>query len=144
MELIPTNRKMNRASLCLLLAFAGGCYLGNLPPENYTSSTMYPLKRRILRFANTNDRLPHLLSELPPLEGFTNRTTHVWGNEIKFIVDGTTITLLSYGKDQEPGGSGDDRDVIGIFDAKTVDGEWADGTSDESSAWKVEPLRDKK
>jgi Type II secretion system (T2SS), protein G len=105
---------------------------------------MYPLKKRILRFAKTHDRIPKTLSELPPLEGFINRTTDVWGNELKFIVDGTTITLLSYGKDQKPGGSGDDRDVIGIFDAKTVDGKWADGTSDESSEWKVKPLSDNK
>ena len=78
-----------------------------------------------------------------PLLRPTNRTTDVWGNEIKLIVDGTTITLLSYGKDQKPGGSGDDRDVIGIFDAKTADGKWADGTSDESSEWKVKPLSDR-
>jgi type II secretion system (T2SS) protein G len=130
--------------LCLLLVFAGGCYLDSLPPENHTSTAMYPLKKRILRFANTHDRPPHALSELPPLEGFTNRTTDVWGNEIKYIVDGTTITLLSYGKDQRPGGNGDARDVIGIFEAKNVDGKWADGTFDESSEWKVEPLSDKK
>jgi hypothetical protein len=51
--------------------------------------------------------------------------------------------LLSYGKDQRQGGSGDDRDVIGVFDAKTVGGEWADATSDVSSEWKVKPLSDK-
>ena len=104
---------------------------------------MYPLKRRILLFANSNDRLPQTLSELPPLEGFTNRTTDVWGNEIKFIIDGTTVTLLSYGKDRKSGGSGDDLDVIGSFDAKTIDGKWADGTSDVSSEWKVKPLSEK-
>ena len=135
---------MRRASLCLLVVFAGGCHLGDLPPENYTSTTMYPLKRRILNYAKIYNRLPTTLSELPPLEGYTNQTTDVWGNEILLVIHKTSVTLVSYGKDQKPGGRGDDRDVIGIFEAKTPDGNWADGTTDESAKWTLEPLSDKK
>jgi hypothetical protein len=113
-----------------------------LPPENYTATAMYPLRRRILRFARAQGRLPSAISETPPLEDFINETTDVWGNEIKYLVDGTTITLLSYGKDQKPGGTGDDRDVIGVFEARRPDGNWTEENPDWE--WKQRPLDDKK
>src|SRR5947199_10387699 len=74
----------------LFLSFAAAEFGMRLPPENHTSTYMYPLKTRILRFAKMNNRLPSTLSELPPLDGFINRTTDIWGNEIKYTVDGTT------------------------------------------------------
>ena len=123
---MPTIRQLAVFGLCLLVVVTSACYLGKLPPEDYTATTMEPLKTRILRFAKANNRLPDALSDLPPLEGFTNKTTDVWGNEIRYGVSGSTITLISYGKDQKPGGSGDDRDVVGVFDSKSVDGKWVD------------------
>lgn len=111
--------------------------LGSLPPENYTSTTMYPLKTRILLYAKTHNSPPPNLTVLPPLEGFINSTKDVWGNEIIYQVQGTTIKLISYGKDQKPGGVGENLDVIGIFEAKNGFGGWA-GESDNN--WKVKPL----
>lgn len=92
--------------------------LGDLPPENFTSTTMYGLKRQILLYAEQNNRLPNTVDELPPIEGFDNRVTDVWGNKIIMQIDGTTVSLISYGKDKKPGGQGYDHDVIGIFEAK--------------------------
>lgn len=110
--------------------------LGNLPPENFTSTTMYPLKTRILRYATEHNNLPPNLTVLPPLEGFINSTKDVWGNEIIYQVEGATIKLISYGKDQKPGGVGENLDVVGIFDAKNGFGEWAG----ENDNWKIQPL----
>jgi hypothetical protein len=111
--------------------------LGNLPPENYTSTTMYPLKTRILRYAKNHNSLPPNLTVLPPLEGFINSTKDVWGNEIIYQVRGTTIKLISYGKDQKPGGVGKNLDVIGIFEAKSGFGGWA---GEDDNNWTVKPL----
>ena len=110
--------------------------LGNLPPENFTSTTMYPLKTRILRYAKKHNHLPPNLTVLPPLEGFINSTKDVWGNEIIYQVDGTTIKLISYGKDQKPDGVGENLDVVGIFETKNGFGGWAG----ENDNWKVQPL----
>ena len=111
--------------------------LGNLPPENYTSTTMYPLKTRILRYAKMHNSPPSNLTVLPPLEGFINSTKDVWGNEIIYQVQGTTIKLISYGKDQKPGGVGENLDVVGVFEAKNGFGGWA---GEDDNIWKIKPL----
>jgi hypothetical protein len=119
-----------------VLAFLSKAFLHHLPPENYTSTSMYPLKTRILRFANINDRLPHNLEELPPLEGFTNRTVDVWGNEIIMKSEGTKVVLLSYGKDQAEGGKDDNLDVVGVIETKDINGGWVN----EDTDWLSRPL----
>jgi hypothetical protein len=110
--------------------------LGNLPPENYTSTTMYPLKTRILRYTKKYNKLPASLADLPPLEGFINSTKDIWGNEIIYQFDGTTVKLTSYGKDRKPGGVGENLDVVGVFETKNSFGGWAG----EDSDWKIKPL----
>ena len=127
----------------LYLSYVAKATLNLLPPENFTSTYMYPLTTRIIRFAKVNNRLPYNLSELPSLDDFTNKTTDVWGNEINYIVNGTTVTLLSYGKDQKSGGIGNDKDVIGIIETKTAEGIWVD-EKDDWKNWKLRPLEDKK
>jgi Type II secretion system (T2SS), protein G len=125
------------AGTYLLLNLCAKIDLGELPPENGTSTRMYPLKTRILRYAKKNNKLPSKLSDLPPLEGFSNFTKDYWGNDIIYQVNGSTVTLLSYGKDQKPGGAGDNLDVVGVFEAKNEFGQWVD----ENSAWKIMPLQ---
>ena len=119
-----------------VLAFLSKAFIHHLPPENYTSTSMHPLKTRILKFANNNNRLPYNLEELPPLEGFTNRTADVWGNEIIMKNEGTKVVLISYGKDQAEGGAADDLDVIGVIETKNTDGSW----SKEDANWLSRPL----
>ena len=95
---------MTRVSLCFVLVFASGCYLHRLPPENHTATTMYPLKRQILKFAVAHDRLPHTLSELPPLDGFTNRTTDVWEMKSNSLLMEPQSTYLATAKIKSPVG----------------------------------------
>ena len=111
-----------------------------LPPENHSATEMDGLERRIIRFARKNNRLPVDLENLPPLEGVTNRTTDFWGNPFKMTVDNDRVTLISYGKDNKPGGMGDYRDVIGIFKIKTRDGKWV---KEEDFNWIKQPLSNK-
>lgn len=124
------------AGYLLLMVMAAADLGYSIPPENHTSTTMYPLKTRILKYVKTHNALPSSLSVLPPLEGYINSTKDAWGNEIIYKVEGTTVKLISYGKDAKPGGVGDNLDVIGVFEAKNSFGEWAD----ETSNWKVAPL----
>ncbi len=113
--------------------------VGMLPPENYTSTTMYPLKRRIHLYTEANNKLPSNLESLPLLKGFSDRIVDVWGNKIVLKIEGTEISLISYGKDQIPGGTGEDLDVIGIFDARINENTWAN----KDSPWIKKPLQNK-
>ncbi len=113
--------------------------VGMLPPENYTSTTMHPLKRRIHLYIEANNKLPSTLEELPLLKGFSDRVVDVWGNKIVLKIEGTEISLISYGKDQIPGGIGENLDVIGIFNARINDNSWAN----EDSPWMQKPLHNK-
>jgi len=122
-----------------VLAFLSKAFVHHLPPENYTSTSMYPLKTRILRFANINNRHPHSLQELPELEGFTNRTKDYWGNEIIMKLEGSNVILISYGKDETEGGVNDNLDVVGVFETKTTDGGWVS----EETNWLSRPIENK-
>lgn len=134
-------------ALLALTVTAGGFYVLNkigsaklsmLPPENATSTTMYVLKRRILFHTTKHDELPQSLETLIEIDGFDSRTNDYWGNKIQYSVDGNIVTLRSNGKDMMPGGINDDLDVIGIFEAKTSRGEWADYNNDVE--WQKRPL----
>jgi len=46
------------------------------------------------------------------------------------------VTLVSHGKDNMPGGSNDNVDIIGVFASKKRDGTW----SDELADWKLDPF----
>ena len=106
---------------------AGKLHFNNNVPNEKQNSTI----------RQGHNSLPPNFTVLPPLEGFINSTKDVWGNEIIYQVQGTTIKLISYGKDQKPGGVGENLDVIGIFEAKNGFGGWA-GEGDNN--WTVKPL----
>jgi hypothetical protein len=110
--------------------------LDKVPPPSDTAGRMFVLKRRILRFASKNNRLPPTLGNLPELEGKRNTSKDRWGCEIRYEVKNGRIRLTSYGKDCDPGGSGDDQDMVGEFIFKRSNGEW----SNELDRWEVNPL----
>ena len=110
----------------VLLTLVMKAHFSDFTPDSSTTTAMYVLKRRILHYAKANNTLPTSLDELPELEGFNNRNTDGWGLKINMQIDGTEVSLISYGKDNEPGGEGANLDLIAIFDAKTSSGSWAD------------------
>ena len=99
---------------------------------------MYVLKRRILTHAEIHNELPKSLHSLIEIESFYNGITDYWGNEITYSVLENEVTLRSNGKDKKPGGNGVNMDVIGVFEAKTSDGVWADPNNDVK--WVKRPL----
>jgi hypothetical protein len=118
-----------------LVAVAFWLFVDIIPPRSVTHMHMLTMKRRILRYAAANDSLPTSLEQLPILEGYTNEVTDGWGRPILWQVEGTKVTLTSYGRDGVPGGSGEDADMVGVFQAKTADGHWAK----EMCEWEVDP-----
>ena len=93
-----------------------------VPTSARTPAAMGMMKRRILRYANTDDRLPAAIDDLPVIEGDCNDTKDAWGREILYEVRGDQVTLTSYGRDATPGGNGPDADIIGIFQARNDKG----------------------
>jgi hypothetical protein len=106
-----------------------------VPPQSLHHVHMHMMKRCILRYASAHDALPTSVDQLPRIEGFTNEVTDGWGRAIFWRVEGNEVTLISYGRDGAPGGSGEDADMIGVFNTKTPDGRWAD----EFCEWRVDP-----
>lgn len=121
----------------LLIVFAAWFLLSLLvdviPPRNLTVTRMWVTKRRIIQFAQRENRLPSDLSELPPMPGYDTETRDAWGRPFiyKSLPDGRVI-LESYGKDGLIGGTGDNADLIGIFESKNPQGDWV---KDELKDW---------
>jgi hypothetical protein len=109
------------------------------PPRPATCTTMYCMKRRILRYASVHNVLPHSAGELPVIDRYHNGVKDGWGRVIHWQAEGNRVTLVSYGRDGIPGGIGEDADVIGVFLTKTTDGSW----TNEDCEWIRDPLHDK-
>lgn len=111
-------------------------FVDTAPPRSMTYGAMHVMKRRILRYAAANGMLPTSLDQLLPIEGYGNEVMDAWGRPILWQVEGGQVILTSYGRDGVPGGSGENADMIGVFQVKTASGQWAD----EFCAWRVDPL----
>ena len=101
-----------------------------------TDGSMHMMKRRILRYAHLHNELPREIKDLPVMEGYSNSTQDGWGREIPFVIKDNTVTLTSYGKDGQPGGNGDDEDMIGIFSLKDKNNAW----EKELAEWIKDPF----
>lgn len=123
-------------SVYLLLNLWARADLGVFTPDSATSTTMHVIQRRTLHYAKQHNKLPQSVDELPILEGFYNTNTDYWGNKILIQIDGTTVTLISYGKDAKPGGTGANLDLIASFEAKTSAGAWV---NENETMWKKRP-----
>jgi hypothetical protein len=102
-----------------------------IPKESLTDARMWVIKRRILRSARDNARLPENISNLPPLERFDNSVADGWNRAIQYEFDTNGIvTLTSLGADGRPGGDAENRDIVRVFSARSPDGAWVDELSD--------------
>jgi hypothetical protein len=107
-----------------------------VPPRAKTTSAMQVAKQRILRYAKSHGMLPGNLEETEPIEGKIPGLLDGWGEALIYeIGPAGKVTLRSYGKDQKPGGEGAAADLIGTFQARQPNGEWAQ----ESGEWTAEP-----
>jgi hypothetical protein len=111
-----------------------------IPPDSLTEVTMHICKRRIQRYAVEHNALPSSLSETREIPNAYNSTKDAWGHEIVYTVDPNGIvTLTSLGKDNKPGGTGKNADMVGIYPSRQPDGKW----SDEFVEWTKEPSSDR-
>lgn len=112
-------------------------FVDTVPPHSMTHASMHMCKRRVLRYAREHGRLPSALSETEPIEGFHSSIKDGWGVVLSYAV-GTNdvVTFTSLGKDRVLGGTGDNADMIGSFNAREPDGTW----SDEFVDWIQDPF----
>jgi hypothetical protein len=110
----------------LVLDFALSRCCG-IPPRDSTRTTMWSIKRRILRYAHENGSLPTTLENLPEIPGHANKTRDWWGNPIRFEVDAGGIVTLSsdggrsWGYKPQQGAP-----LVCRFRPKKANGEWSD------------------
>lgn len=108
-----------------------------VPPRSQTCGAMHISKRRILRYAAEHGSLPVSIQATDELEGYYNSTTDAWGNELTYeVAPNGDVTLTSLGRDNRPGGIGDDKDMIGVFPSRQADGRW----SEELVDWTLDPF----
>jgi len=106
-------RLLFRLGALAACAFVVAFLLAEMPsPGSMTRGRMYLIKFRIEDYVAEHGRLPASLSDLPPLEG--NRISSIvdgWKRPIHYAVNGHSVTLLTLGRDGQPGGVGEDADI---------------------------------
>ena len=108
-----------------------------IPPHSLTHLSMHMCKRRIQRYAASNNALPSSLSQTKEIAGHDNSIKDAWGREIIYTADANgLVTLASLGKDNKPGGTGDNTDMIGIYPSRQENGRW----SNEFVDWTQDPF----
>ena len=122
----------------VVVYFAGELFVTRIPPRSKTSGNMFIMKRRILRYASIHNAAPTSLDQLPLIEQRDNDVVDAWHRPILWQLDGDKVTLISYGRDGQPGGVDDDADIIGVFSMKDDMGQWAE----ELSEWRTDPLHE--
>jgi hypothetical protein len=96
------------------------------PPQTLTANRMWLIKRRILRFAQSHNQLPHSLSDLPVMMGYDNSTRDEWGRDIAYDVSALgLVTLTSLGRDGRIGGTGKNADMVATFTSHDTQGRWS-------------------
>jgi len=96
----------------LLVAFLLFSATTRIPPEAITRTRFRVLEARIRQNVAQGQDVNSLeIKTLPKAPSKDNSTTDGWDNPIVMRVDGSTITLTSYGKDGKPGGTDQDADI---------------------------------
>ena len=128
----------------IVVAIVAGCVIlmlsvGVVPPASRTDTAIHMCKRRIQRYALKHNALPSALSETKEIEGYDNSIKDAWGRPLIYSVDTNgLVTLGSLGKDNKPGGTGNDSDMVGIYSSRQPNGSW----SDESMEWIKDPFEE--
>jgi hypothetical protein len=96
-------------------------------PSHFLTTTEMSLidcKRAIQCYALQHNALP------------SHELNDCWGHPVSISVDSDgMVTLTSLGRDNKPGGTGSDADMIGRYPSRQPDGRW----SDESVDWTKDP-----
>ena len=142
--MIHTTMQESRRNVTLFVAVACGlvavacgliavCFLDfairrccGVPPRDSTRATMWEVKRRILRYAHENGKLPTSLDGLPEIPAHGKKITDWWGNSIQFEVDSAGIvTLTSAGGRVWGYNPREGAPLVCRFPTKKPTGEWS-------------------
>lgn len=97
-----------------IIIFSITCYYINqaitIPADLDTKNILSCWAMEIYTFYEENQSLPDSLSEIPQREGYYYGFEDGWGHKIDYNCKENTITLRSLGRDNRPGGEGDDQD----------------------------------
>jgi len=90
-----------------------------IPPQNNTENRLSLTFDRIQTYWNLHGRVPKGPSDLPDLPGRDCETRDGWGRDFHWKSDGKrTVWVWSLGRDGQPGGSGEDADLVITFEGK--------------------------
>jgi len=96
-----------------------------IPDTTMTHNNLWGISLRIQQYVETHNELPSDLSVLPERKGYGNSIKDGWGHRFIYeITDSEIVTLTSLGKDGQPGGEGENEDIIISYNAKTEEGYW--------------------
>lgn len=95
-----------------------GCHV--ITPVEMTHTAIGETFYRIHLFMQKEGKIPRSFDVLPRREGYSNRTTDGWGQELAYMIsENGILTLKSLGRDGKIGGSGEDADITRSY--RTVD-----------------------
>lgn len=90
-----------------------------IPPQNMTESALVFTYHRIQTFWNQHGRVPPKPAEMPDMEDRDCSMKDGWGHELNWDSDGISrVRVWSLGRDEKPGGTGDDADMEVVFVGK--------------------------
>ena len=125
--------KMATATAAILLmgGAVGACMLMStflaerIPPYDMTVNAMIETIVRAHMYMKEHREYPPSLAVLPKREGYANDIADGWDRELIYRVsDDGTIILTSLGEDGQPGGEGNDQDIVKKYRTKNQDGSW--------------------
>jgi len=109
-----------------------------VPANTQTALAMNNCKQRIQEYAIAHNELPKSLYDTKEITGSFNSNKDGWDNEILYSYDANgLVTLKSLGKDNKPGGTGKNEDIIGTYQSHQISGGWAQPTVE----WIKDPFK---
>lgn len=123
---------MKRAGILLsslgVFWWIGASLIHTITPREMTLTAIGESFSRIHIFAKANNKLPESMTELPRRDGYLNRTTDGWSQELLYEVSNVGIvSLSSYGADRKPGGIGEDADITRTYQSIDENGRFIAG-----------------
>jgi len=94
------------------------------PRSNTRAAIGSIMYHRIPEYLKQHHQLPDRLADIPTVESYNDCLTDGWGRDIMYFKNSDgTYTLLSYGKDGKPGGTGENADIQETFNVSELTSE---------------------
>ena len=120
-----TKALLGALASVILIAVVLSSLVCVITPVEMTNTAIVESFVRMRMYLAEHHQFPASLDELPRRDGYANRTTDWWRRPLIYKAEQDNfITLLSLGKDGEPGGTGEDADIQRTYRTKNPDGSW--------------------